>query len=247
MNQSNDLLQPEDLKKLASIDSPTIANIIELFDCRSYVAGYTNHTIKAVYPDLKPIVGYAVTATFRSGYPASGGDAYGSTPEIIEAGQSIPEPRIIVIQDLDDPPTAATYGEMVATALKTFGYVGLITSGAGRDYEQVRELRFPCFVSSMLVAHGYCRFHDINVPVNVGGLRVTPGQIIHADANGVIQLPRSIAAAVASLIDSFVGAEQSLLDYLNSGQPTAKGLGSAFRTVKEQIDQIRQRVQSMTR
>ena len=52
-------LNAEELAQLRNVDSPTVANVIELFDFRSYIAGYTNLTLKAVYPKLPPAVGYA--------------------------------------------------------------------------------------------------------------------------------------------------------------------------------------------
>src|SRR5579864_2866664 len=145
-------LSAEQLGLLEKVDSPTVANVLELFDFRSYVAGYTNHTLRAVYPELPPVVGYAVTATFRAGYPSAAEDTYGDMPQLIRAGQLLPAPRIMVFQDLDDPVRAATYGEVMATSFQKFGFAGLITSGAARDIEQVRKLRFPCWASSVLVS-----------------------------------------------------------------------------------------------
>ena len=62
---NSEILDAAQLAKLQKVDSPTIANVIELFDLRSYAAGYSNLTLKAIYPKLPPAVGYAVTATFR--------------------------------------------------------------------------------------------------------------------------------------------------------------------------------------
>ena len=134
-------LSQYEIDLLNAADSPTVANVLELFDIRSYVSGYTNCTLKAVYPELPPAVGYAVTATFRAGYPAVHGHVYGDMPALIEEAQATPMPRMIVFQDMDEPSQAATYGELMATAFKTFGFAGLITTGAARDIEQVRRDR----------------------------------------------------------------------------------------------------------
>jgi hypothetical protein len=103
-------LNAAQLAKLQKVDSPTIANVIELFDVRSHVAGYTNLTLKAIYPKLPSAVGYAVTATFRAAYSAESGD-YEGMPQLIADAMATPVPRIVVFQDLDDPPRAATFGE----------------------------------------------------------------------------------------------------------------------------------------
>jgi regulator of RNase E activity RraA len=234
-------LTSEQLASLAKVDSPTVANVIELFDVRSYVKGFTDHTVKAVYPELPPVVGYAVTATFRAGQPSGKEDAYGGMPQLIEESLATPGPRIAVIQDLDGSPKAATYGEVMASSFQTFGFTGLITSGAARDIEQVRRLRFPCWASSVIVAHGYCRFIQSQVPVQVAGLEVQPNDLIHADGNGIVHIPHSIAPAVADLCEPFMQAEQIVLDYLHSSKPTPEGYREAFQKTKAAIAHLRAR------
>src|SRR5215470_11084151 len=108
----NRLLTQEHFARLAQADSPTVANVIELFGVRSQVAGYADTTLKALYPELPPAVGYAVTATFRTGYPAEAGTAYGDMPQMIEQALQGPGPYLAVFQDLDGPARAATYGEV---------------------------------------------------------------------------------------------------------------------------------------
>lgn len=239
------ILSPEQMQRLARADSPTVANVIELFGIRSQAAGYANHTLRALYPDLPPAVGYAVTATFRTGYPADSGDSYGDMPSLIEKALEIPGPRIVVFQDLDEPVRAATYGEVMATAFKAFGFVGLITSGAGRDVEQVRALRLPCWASSIIVSHGYPRIVDIDVPVVVGGLQVRTGDLLHADANGIVQIPHRIAPAVAELCEPFMQAEQIALDYLRAPNPTPVGYRAAVAEMRAAIAALATRARDM--
>jgi regulator of RNase E activity RraA len=240
----NTPITPEVIRRLAEFDSPSVSNVIELFDVVSRVAGYTNADIRAVYPELPPAVGYAVTATFRAGYPSDGGRVYAGMAKLIELAQSISAPRIMVFQDLDDPVRAATYGEVMASTVKAFDFAGLITSGAARDIEQVRSLKFPCWASSTIVSHGYCRFEEMMVPVTVGGLRVQPGDLIHADANGIISIPRRIAPAVAEMCGPFVEAEQIVLDYLRRPAPTSEGLREANDRMRAEMETLRQRAQS---
>ena len=239
------ILSPTQLKALARIDSPTVANVIELFDCRSYLSGFTNHELKAVYPELAPAVGYAVTATFRASAPEQDeGDAYGGLPQLLEDSSQTPEPRFVVFQDLDGIPKAATYGEVMVSSFKAFGFAGLITSGAARDIEQVRQLKFPCWATSTIVSHGYCRFIRSQVPVNVAGMEIGPGDLIHADANGMIQIPHSIAPAVADLCEPFIQAEQIILDYLRKDNPTVTGYRAAFKECKAAFAALRTRAQA---
>lgn len=244
MNYDDDVLRlsADHLALLAKVDSPTVANVIELFDVQSRVVGYSNAALKAVYPDLPPAVGYAVTATFRSAYPAVG-DAYGGMAQLVEEAMTIPAPRIVVFQDLDEPAVSATYGEVMATTFQAFDFVGLITSGAARDIEQVRALKFPCWASGTIVSHGYNHFVAANVPVNVGGLTVQPGDLIHADANGIVNIPRRIAAGVAELCEPFIQAENIVLRYLRGPNVTLDGYEQAQAQMREVMADLRKQAQ----
>ncbi len=137
------MLSPQTLQKLQRFDTPTICNLIELFDVRPRNTGYMDARIMAAFPELPPIVGFAATATFRSGAPPGSGDAYGDLGQQVERFAALTGPPIVVFQDLDDPAAAATFGEVMCTVYQAFGAVGLITSGAGRDLEQVRAIGFP--------------------------------------------------------------------------------------------------------
>ena len=217
------------LDKLASADSPTIANIIEFFGLRSQVAGYTNDTIKAIYPDLPPVVGYAVTATFRSAYPPAKGP-HGNSAAIIAAAKELPKPGMIVVQDLDEPIKSAVYGEVFVSFMKAVGSVGLITNGAGRDYLQVKSLDFPCFASGLIVAHGYCNILEAGDPVSIGGLDIRTGDLLHADSNGVVNIPDGLASHVAGFVDPFLESEQRILDLAQVSNPSLEKIQAEARS-----------------
>src|SRR5579859_5875729 len=118
-----------DLRLLRQFDTPTICNVVELYDVRPRNAGYTDRRIQACYPKLPPMVGYASTATFRSAAPPASGNVYAGLVEQLTAFGDLPGPPVVVFQDLDNPVASATFGEVMCTTYKTFGAVGLITSG----------------------------------------------------------------------------------------------------------------------
>src|SRR5919202_4101260 len=161
-------IPPADLELLRKYDTPTICNVVELFDVRPRHTGYMDARIQACYPKLPPMVGYAATATFRSAAPPRSGNVYAGIAEQVASFAELPGPAVVVFQDLDDPVASATFGEVMCTAYKAFGAAGLITSGAGRDIDQVEALHFPCFCHGFLAAHGYCHIVQLNVPVRVG-------------------------------------------------------------------------------
>src|SRR5436309_12654468 len=178
-----------DFALLRQFDTPTICNVVELFDLRPRIAGYLDRRIQACYPKLPPMVGYASTATFRSAAPPAAGNVYSGLDEQVAAFGELPGPPVVVFQDIDTPVASATFGEVMGTTYKAFGAAGLITSGAARDLDQVAALQFPCFADGVIPAHGYCHIPQINVPVHVGGVMIHPGDLIHADCNGVSTIP----------------------------------------------------------
>src|SRR5882724_6764158 len=216
-----------DLRLLRQFDTPTICNVVELYDLRPRTAGYTDARIQACYPKLPPMVGYASTATFRSAEPPRSGDVYSGLAEQVASFAAGPQPVVVVFQDLDDPPASATFGEVMCSTYKAFGAAGLITSGGGRDLDQVEAISFPCFTGSTICAHGYCHIERINVPVRVGGVTIHPGDLLHGDRNGVTTIPLAVAADVAAACAEFVAAEAVIFDYLKGGNVTPTGFTAA--------------------
>ncbi len=139
-----------DLELLRRYDTPTICNVVELFDLRPRTAGYLDGRIRACYPKMPPAVGYASTATFRSAAPPRSGDVYSGLAEQVASFAELPGPAVVVFQDLDDPPAAAVFGEVMCTTYQAFGAVGLVTNGAGRDLDQVEALGFPVFTGGTI-------------------------------------------------------------------------------------------------
>lgn len=239
---AHELLSKADLDALASFDTPTICNVIELFDVRPRNLGYMDRRIQACFPEMSPIVGYAATATFRSASPAPGSDGYDNIEVQVGRFPELSGPPIVVFQDLDDPAVAATFGEIMCTTYKTFGAVGLITSGAGRDLDQVRSLGFPVFTNGTICAHGYSHIPDVHVPVRVGGVMVLPDDLLHADLNGVTTIPKEIASEVAQVGEAFVAAEAVILDGLREFGSDPQKLHEARQESKRQINELRARV-----
>jgi regulator of RNase E activity RraA len=232
------------LDLLRKYDTPTVCNVVELFDLRPRHSGYMDGRIQACYPKLPPMVGFASTATFRAAAPPRSGNVYAGLDQQVASFAELPGPAVVVFQDLDNPVAAATFGEVMCTTYKTFGAVGLITSGAGRDLDQVESLHFPCFTSGTVCAHGYCHIPSINVPVHVGGVMINPGDLLHGDRNGVTTIPTEIAAAVAQGCAELAKAEAVVLDYLKSGRVDPKGFAAARNECKAMIDALAKRLKA---
>lgn len=227
-----------DLALLRKYDTPTICNVVELFDRRPRTAGYMDSRIRACYPKLPPMVGYAATATFRSAAPPKAGNVYSGLAEQVAAFAEMPGPPVVVFQDLDNPVVSATFGEVMCTTYKAFGAAGLITSGAARDLEQVEALKFPCFADGAICAHGYCHIVQISIPVHVGGVMVSNGDLLHGDCNGVTTIPNDIASAVAHACEELAAAENIVLNYLKAGKLDPKAYAAARNESRDRIEAL---------
>jgi regulator of RNase E activity RraA len=233
---------PDILKRLAEHDSCTICNVIELCNHCPRNTGYLSASIRAIYPELPPMVGYAVTAVFRSATQIAPGEKAHNLIEQIASWQAVPEPRVLVIQDIDDPPDGAVYGEVVATTAKAFGCVGLVTNGYARDLLQVRSLAFPCFAGGVCVSHSYCRIVAVGVPVTIGGAIVRPGDLLHGDANGVTTIPLELAERVADGCAELVANENILINAAREPGITLERYRELVRSFAEKQDALSRRL-----
>lgn len=235
---------PLDLKALAKFDTPTISNTIELFEVRPRAAGYMDGRIRACFPEMPPAVGYASTATMRCALPKLEGDVYGSLDEQVARFAELDGPAMVVFQDLDDPPVAATFGEIMCTTYQAFGAAGLITSGAARDLDQVRRIGFPAFSNGVICSHGYSHIVDLHRTVRVGGLTIQAGDLIHADTNGVTTIPLEIAGEIAGAAAEFVQAEAIVLDYLKAAHADTKHFAEARKGMMDALLALGKRLRS---
>jgi 4-hydroxy-4-methyl-2-oxoglutarate aldolase len=237
----DNLVSAATLARLAQFDTPTVCNVIELFNVRPHHRGYMDFRVHACFPNLPPMVGYAMTATFRAGVPAES-DAYSSLEDQIALFAELPAPSIIVFEDLDTPSAAATFGEIMCTTYKAFGAVGLVTSGAGRDLEQVQALQFPVFTNGSICSHGHCHIPRVQIPVTVAGLTVSPGDLLHGDRNGITRIPLEIASEIPDACEVFMQAEAVILEYLRGNDLTPTGLRQATGECHRMIDALREQI-----
>ncbi|MQA00070.1 MAG: RraA family protein [Dehalococcoidia bacterium] len=170
------------------------------------------------FPELRPIVGYAVTAKIRASVaPADDPDAK-SRADWLRHIASVPGPRIVVMQDLDQPPVGSFWGEVQANIHRAMGCLGVITDGGVRDLDEARALGFQFVAKEVLVSHAYVHLVEIGGPVTVGGLEVHPGDLMHADQHGAIHIPHEIAREVAAAAQSVEDRERRIIAFCQSAE-----------------------------
>lgn len=236
------MISQQTLEKLGRFDTPTICNMIEVFDVRPRNTGYMDARIVAAFPEMPPMVGFAATATFRASAPPRGGDVYGSLDKQVERFGELSGPAVIVFQDVDSPCAAATFGEIMCTTYKSFGAQGLITSGAGRDLDQVRRIGFPVFTNGTICSHGYSSIPQFHIPIHVGGMAIYPDDLIHGDCNGVTTIPRDIASEVADIGDAYVAAEMLVIDAMRATKSNLRLLRERQAESKAAMEKLRRQV-----
>jgi regulator of RNase E activity RraA len=230
------------LDKLKKFDTPTICNIIEIFDVRPRNTGYMDARIVAAFPEMPPLVGFAATATFRASAPPRAGDAYSSIDKQVERFAELSGPAVVVFQDVDSPSVAATFGEIMCTTYHAFGAQGLITSGTGRDLDQVRKIGFPVFTNGACCSHGYVHIPQIHIPVHVGGIAIFPDDLLHGDCNGVTTIPKEIAAEIADVGDAYIAAEMLIIEAMRSAPGNLKLLRERQAESKAAMEKLRGQV-----
>jgi regulator of RNase E activity RraA len=231
-----------ELKLLAQYDTPTIANVIELFEVRPRSAGFMDKRIRACFPEMPPIVGYAATATMRTAYARAESAVYSSVDEQVARFAELAGPAIVVFQDLDDAPVGATFGEIMCASYQCFGALGIITSGPARDLDQVRRLGFAAFSDGVVASHSFSHITSIHQTVRVGGMEVRAGDLLHADANGVCGIPDDIAREVAHAAAEFVAAEAVVIEFAKSGRRDVKAYAEARSETFRRIGELGKRL-----
>lgn len=197
-------------------DSPTIANALERARARPATAGFMGPRIRPQFPEFGPMIAYAATATIQASKPAESGK-YVDRFEYYEFIQSIPEPRVMVIHDLDAPnPVGSFWGEVHGNLHRALGCTGVVTDGGVRDLGPVRALRFHLFAAEVLVSHAHVHLVDFGKPVTVGGLEVKPGDLLYGDEHGVIEIPHALARRVGDLCFEVYRSERPAIDLYQS-------------------------------
>lgn len=210
-------LTPELVQAFRRLDTCSVSNAIETFDCRLRNEGFADSTIRCLFEDLPPIVGHAATARIHCSTPPPVGHSYYDRTDWWTYILSVPPPRVIVVEDADPRPgTGAFIGEVHANILKALGCVAYATNGSVRDLPAVHSTGFQLFAPSVAVSHAYVHIVDFGQPVTVGDLRVCPGDILHGDCHGLVAVPAAIAAEVPAVAERMRAAERDVIAFCRS-------------------------------
>ncbi len=213
--EQDSLLTEREIAALRRITSPTVANAIETFQHRPRGEGVTSAGVCCLFPEFGAMAGYACTATIVSAQPAPAKRLVSRT-DYWEHTRRAPGPKITVVQDLSGTPGGAYWGEVNANIHLALGSIGVITNGTARDIEEVRSSGFHVFARGVSVSHGFAHLEDFNGPVEVFGMTVNPGDLVHADRHGAVVIPGAIARQVAEAAIRIDLEERKMIDLCRS-------------------------------
>lgn len=218
-------LDPATLAFLHSVDSPTIANAIETFDVRDRTTGFVGGAVQCQFPELGRMVGRALTVTMTS-HPGPVADRAGYW-RMWEALDAMEGPVVIAVQDVSGAPHRCAYaGEVMSTLAKRLGAVGMITDGALRDVDEVRELGFHYFMRYPVVSHGNFEIVSVGEPIALDGERLATGDLLHGDRNGIVVVPDAVLAGLPDAVATIQEKEQRSMEFIRGGAFTLE----AFKT-----------------
>jgi regulator of RNase E activity RraA len=226
------LLSEEELDALRQFDTCMIANAIETFHVRLGNTGFTDAKVRCMFEDAPPMVGYAATARLRSVAPPISGGAFHDRADFWNSILQIPAPRILVLEDMDDPPGRGAFvGDMHAAILKALGCVGYLTNGAVRELPSVRTIGLQLFAGNVAVSHAYAHIFEVGAVISVGGMEVRSGDLLHGDRHGVLTVPAEIAADVPGVAGRLQRSEQEIIDFCQSKDFSVAKLGEIMKTM----------------
>ena len=226
------LLTEGELDALRQFDTCMVANAVETFNVRLHNTGFTNANIRCMFEDASPMVGYAATARLRSGEPPMVGSTFRDRADFWNSILQIPAPRILVLEDKDHQPGRGAFvGDMHAAILKALGCVGHLTNGAVRELPAVRAMGIQLFAGSVAVSHAYAHIFDFGSPVNVGGLEVHPGDLLHGDRHGLLTVPKEIAAEIPPVAARLREGEQRVIDSCRSQEFSVEKLRQVLKVL----------------
>jgi len=216
---------------LRSIDAPTVCNLIEIVAPERRGAGYTVRHLHCPFPDLPPMVGFAKTVTMRAQDPVPLGQAgyMQKRLDYLDYVAGAPQPSIAVIQDLDDiVGYGAFWGEVQSNVHQALGCLGTITNGSIRDIPMIPP-GFQMLAGSISPSHAYVHVVDYGTNVNIHGMAVRSGDLIHADRHGAVVVPVDKIDAMHKAADGLAAREAKIIAAARAPGATVEQIKAAMK------------------
>lgn len=227
----------ETLKALERFDSCTVSNAIEQFHLRTRNEGFVNAPVRCMFPQFPPKAGYAATARIRTSATPIADRCYYDRPEWWSYVLTIPEPRFIIAEDVDHlPGLGALFGEIHANIAKALGCTAYVTNGAVRDLQGIQATGLQAFAANVSVSHAYAHVIEFGQPVEIGGLQIKPGDLLHGDQHGIVSVPIPIANEIPKVAHNLLEMEGELIRFCRSTEFSFQKLAEKMHHVSGKLD-----------
>ncbi len=211
---AHELIDSELLALLRSVDTPTVCNAIEVAQGKRGFSQFTRGTMVSSAPKGGAMVGFAKTAKIAAlAPPKEDQDTIKERRmEYYRYMSDISGPSVAVIEDIDYPDCIGAYwGEINTKVHKGFGLSGALTNGVVRDLGDLAE-DFPVVAGSIGPSHGFVHVREIDTPVSVFGITVSPGDLVHADRHGAVVIPNEVIPILKDAVHKLFASERLILD-----------------------------------
>ena len=223
-------LSSDQINQLRSFSTCVISDAIETFGVRLRNEGFATVGFRCLFKSFAPLVGYAATCKVRSAHPPIVGSRYVERTDWWKHIRSIPSPRVVVMQDIDqEPGTGAFLGVVHVNILKALGCVGAITNGAARELPGIESSGFQVFAGRLAISRAYIHIVEFGGPVEVGGLKIQPGELLHGDRHGIIIVPQDLVAQLPAVASRIMEKKQQVIELSKKPEATFEELGQALR------------------
>jgi len=226
------VLTPVLVERYRRLNGASVSNAIETFGVRLRNEGFADATLRCQFPDRPAAIGHAVTARIRCSAPPPIGHSYHDRTDWWNYIVSVPAPRLVVVQDVDEHPGVGAFvGDVHATILRALGCVGYATNGTVRDLEEIRRIGFQMLSCGVAVSHAFAHIVDFGGPIDVCGLAVSTGDILFADGAGLQSVPSAIVNQIPEAVDRMQAQEELVIAFCRSPQFSIDGLRALVRNL----------------
>ena len=226
-------LSGNELEALRHMDACTLANAIETFRARLRNEGFTDGPVRCLFPRLPPMVGYRRDGQDSRFRPADGGGHYQDRTDWWDYILSVPRAAGGCGAGRGHHPgLGSLVGAVHMNILRALGCVGAVTNGAVRDLPEAEALGFQLYAGHVSVSHAYVHIVEFGLPVEIDGLKIQSGDLLHGDLHGAQLVPLDLVAripeAAARIVEKEAGADRTL-----PVRRTSHSKNSAPRVAKE--------------
>lgn len=215
---------PSWIEQLLAVDTPTLSNAIELLKVRPQQDGFTPLGVRALFPEFGRMCGYAVTAQVETMTKTA---EFDMAPfiELCRAVQNAPKPAVVVMQEIGGHSDYAAHcGEVMTTFLMRVGAIGLVSDCGVRDIPEVRALGFHYFARGMVASHANFRIVRTGLPVQIHGMVVKPGDVLHGDINGLLSVPAGHDRELMEAVERVCAREKRMMEWARSDRFSLDGI-----------------------